>query len=187
VSTIVDSLAALFQSQQWEVTTRLPASLRDEFDLVAENDVAIAFVASCARDLLVPESTRLAAAIAAILQRGGGPKAWEAYLLLVVHGLGENDDEAVAAVQRDLTYCRKLVVHGESVLASGDPVASLARRLALLFPLSLADTGGSIDPHVLLEDGLVAQGHDREVVRALLDGLSDPRFDPVTYLANRAP
>lgn len=186
MTTVARALSALFEEHGWVVEMPPPEALAGgDFDLVAENDVAVVFVASTARPDLQRNSGRLSGAIAAALQRQGGAKMWEAYLVLLVPGLQPSDDETISEVQRDLGYCRKLVVNLDAVLGAEDPVEVLLRRLALLFPLSLADSVEGPNPAALLERGLVDRGNDLELVRGLLAAVHDPSFDPLAYFAGR--
>jgi hypothetical protein len=185
VSTIIDALGEVFRREGWIATESPPSALNSDFAFVAENDVAIVFAASTEPDLIVTDSSRLSSIIGASVLTVGGSKAWEAYLLLLVKGMTVDDDAAVTEVQRDLTYCRKVVVPTEGVLASPDPIGVLSRRLAFLFPLSFTEMVRAEEPQQLLEDGLVRRGNDRALVRGLLAGLSDPAFDPVAFLRPR--
>lgn len=186
MSTVTRLLSGVFRAEGWTIQTNPPDHLGgSEFDLVAENDVAIVFVAATTASDLRRDSTRLAASIAGALQRQGGPKVWEAYLILVAPGLRASDDEVISQVHRDLTYCRKLVVSLDAILATHDPANLLRRRLALLFPLSLAEASMSVEPAGLLERGLVERGNDPEIVRGMLAAVSDPAFDPLAFFADR--
>jgi hypothetical protein len=152
MTTVAQALATVFDQEGWVVEMPPPQALAGgDFDLVAENDVAIVFVATSERTDVQRDASRLSGTIAAALQKQGGPKIWEAYLVLIVAGLQPVDDEAILQVQRDLTYCRKLIISLDMVLGSNDPVDVLLRRLALLFPLSLTDEAEALNPGLLLE------------------------------------
>jgi len=188
MSTVTSLLIALFEQQGWAVESPPPEGLAGaDFDLVAENDVAVVFVSATKAADIQRDSAQLSASIAAALQRLGSPKVWEAYLVLLVPGLRTDHDESILQVQRDLTYCRKLVVSLDTVLGSRDPSAVLLQRLALLFPLSLVGPAEAADPATLLERGLIDRGNEPEIVRGLLAAVTDPAFDPLVYFVDRLP
>ena len=106
-------------------STRSEASLAEaglELDLVAENDAAIVFFEELSAGAIRDRAAALSAGVASVtLQAGSGVKAWEAYLVLLVTGeFSEAEDEA-QLLERDLNYCRKVVIDGSAVADGPDP------------------------------------------------------------------
>src|SRR4051812_22645998 len=83
---------------------------RLEFDLIAESPAAVVFVEAVSGQGLRRRAQQLSGEIAAVtLQAQTGAKAWEAYLVLLVT-TGWEGASAAQEIQRDLMYCRKIVI-----------------------------------------------------------------------------
>ena len=72
------------------------------------------------------------------LQPNAGIKAWEAYLVLIVSDGSAANDLAGQDVQRDVNYCRKIVIDGSSITAADDPRTAMEAVLSFFFPQVLA-------------------------------------------------
>jgi hypothetical protein len=166
----------------WTVPESTPDYRVRHFDLVAENDSAIVFAATSSSDDLTADSRRLGASIALFMQDVPGDKTWEGYLLLFVPLLSADHQEEITSVQRDLTFCRRVVIDTSTLVASPDPKRTLESRLSFLFPLSVADTTGAPDSEVILRNRLLDHGHPEPVTDALLRGMDDNQFDPIAFL-----
>lgn len=157
-------------SHGWS-TRRQPdlANAHFEFELVAENDTAIAFFTSVSGHNLRHRADSLAGAIGAItLHRDAGVKAWEAYLLLIIEGDYAAAEVIAQEVQRDLDYCRKIVLDGAGIAAAENPRAAMERALSFLFPLDAALTPSVEDVRQYLVD-LIAERHfDKTLVSELV-------------------
>ncbi len=186
MSSVQNALAQLFTERGWSVSHEVPSPLADRFVLTAENDVAVVFAASATPTELARVAAQASGAIGALMQSAGGPKAWEAYLLLAVHQIDEVDEDSLVSVQRDLTFCRKIVLDADAIVGSADPVGYLEDRLALLFPLVGVDTAQSPSARSLLEQRLKEQGHPLEIVQELIQKLDDPKFDAVAFMLSRS-
>jgi hypothetical protein len=185
MSSVESSLSELFAERGWSVAREFQDRLIGQFSLVAENDIAVAFVASAGQTDMRELAGRLSATIGAVMQASGGPKAWEAYLVIAVHALAEADEASITAIERDLAFCRKILIDADEVLGSPEPVRVLERDLALLFPLPAGPTVIGPSPTELLENNLIARGHDPEIVHGLVRGLDDSQFDPIDFLASK--
>jgi hypothetical protein len=139
-----------------------------DFDLIAENDTAIVFFASASTQTLPARADNLAGAIGAItLSLDAGVKVWEAYLLLLV----EDDVSASRVaqdVQRDLNYCRKIVLDGQAIAGAENPAAAMESALSFLFPLDSARVPTVPDVRAALVDMIVEKGLDRALVTSLV-------------------
>ncbi len=182
MNAVTPLLSDLLESHGWTVASPRYLDLGAEFTLVAENDVAIAFAADAETSTVMDNAGALSAAIGAFLGGVGGAKTWDAYLILVVPVITDDIEDDVIRVQRDLTYCRKLVLDQSGVLSTDNPTALLEQKLALLFPLRVSETVKAISPRHRLEQELIGRGTSQNQVTALLDGLTDPGFDGVSYL-----
>jgi hypothetical protein len=142
---------------------------RLRFDLVAESPTAIVFVEDVETEGLRKQADALASAIAAItLGQSAGVKAWEAYLVLIV-GRGYDEIDLLAQeIQRDLNYCRKIVLDGESISASDDTHAAMERALAFLLPVEAALSPGVEDARQHLIASLVGHGIDEALATEIV-------------------
>jgi hypothetical protein len=147
------------------------APSRLHFDLVAESDAAIVFIEAVDAHDLRARAKALSSEVAAVtLQETAGVKAWEAYLvLLITHGYTEAQ-AAAQELQRDLTYCRKIVVNGEAILGSAQPQKAMDTELSFLFPFDVA--GAELqteDVRSHLIDLITKAGVDGELVASLVN------------------
>jgi hypothetical protein len=184
VSTLLEGLVELFSTRGWRVVTGTNDPLLSRFSIIAENSVAIVFGVEIQASALTKTSLGLAGTIAAFLSPQGGPKAWEAYLLLFTEGLASVTDEELMAVKSDLNYCRRLVLDCDALLASSDGRLELERQLSPLFPLAPTGSGFQVSIEAMLEDFLIGKGHDPDTVGALVGGYGRDHFDPVAYLTS---
>jgi hypothetical protein len=123
-------------------TTRREADIAKahlNFDLIAESETAIVFFDGVSGAELRHRADSLAGAVASVtLQQGAGVKAWEAYLVLLVEDDYAGADRAAQLVQRDLDYCRKIILDGAGIAAADDPRSAMEAALSFLFPLDVA-------------------------------------------------
>jgi hypothetical protein len=157
-------------SHGWS-TRRQPelAKAHFPFELVAENETAIAFFTSVSAHNLRHRADSLAGAIGAItLQRDAGVKAWEAYLLLIVEDDYATADVAAQEIQRDLDYCRKIVLDGVGIAATDNPRVAMERALSFLFPLEVALKPTVEDVRRYLVDTIGERGFDESLVSELV-------------------
>jgi hypothetical protein len=171
MSNLIELAAAVMEEHGWE--TRREHDLAEgnlKFDLVAENETAIAFFETVGSSALARKVDALSASVAAVtLRHDAGIKAWEAYLLLLVtDGSGAATSEA-EAIQRDLSYCRKIVIDGESVGAAIDQRAAMESILSFLFPFDFALVPQVEDVREHMIELISNQGQDEELVRALVN------------------
>jgi hypothetical protein len=139
------------------------------FDLVAENETAIAFFSVVHGHSLRARADALAGAIGAItLRRDAGVKAWEAYLLLLVEDDYAAADPVAQQIQRDLDYCRKIVLDGAGITAADNPPAAMERALSFLFPLDVALAPSVEDVRTHLVDLIVEKGFNKRLVAELV-------------------
>jgi hypothetical protein len=141
------------------------------FDLVAESEAAIVFFDGVRADELRHRAESLAAAVASVtLGQGAGVKAWEAYLVLFVEDDYAGADRAAQLVQRDLDYCRKIILDGAGIAAADDPRSAMEAALSFLFPLDvvLAPTVDDVRQYLiqLMDDRGVDPGLAAELVTA---------------------
>jgi len=140
------------------------------FDFIAENQTAIVFFKTARSESLRHEADALAGAIAAVtLQQSAGVKAWEAYLVLIVEDDYESADATAQVVQRDLDYCRKIVLNGQGIAASDDPWGSVEDSLSFLFPLDVAAVPGVEDVREYLTALIAEKGFDKNLVASLVN------------------
>lgn len=182
---LFDGMAQLFSANGWRVETHSRDALLSPFGIVAENDVAIVFGAEIGASEFVTGSSALAATIAAFMSPRGEPKVWEAYLLLAVKEFAMVPEDDLIAVQRDLNYCRRIVVNSDAVLADDNHAEALKRQMLLLFPFVPAELEPAVSVEKLLEDQLVSRGNDPEIVGDLVRNVTNSHFDPLAYLAER--
>jgi hypothetical protein len=180
---IRDTFETLFTSHGWGVA-RQADSLTSQFILIAENDLAIVFVAASSSDRILSDARQLSAAVATLLQDAPGDKTWEAYLLLALPSIEVTDQDSVVRVQRDLTFCRKVVLDLSRVTASSDPLGAMEDQVSFLFPLPITEGGIAPEARDLLKVQLVQRGTNEEAVEGLLDGIEDPNFDPTEFLSS---
>lgn len=179
-----DVLRLVLETHGWTVITESHDARAKEFDLIAENQSAIVFVYTSASTRLEADSRRLGARIASLMQESPSEKSWEAYLVLLVPLLTDNDQGMIGRVQRDLTFCRRVLIETRTVTGARNTAAELEQRLGFLFPLSLTDVTATPDAPELLRLSLVQRGSAAELVTAMLDGIDDPKFDPIAYLTD---
>ena len=140
-----------------------------EFDLVAESETAIVFFDSVRGQDLRQRADALSGAVVAVtLQRDAGVKAWEAYLVLVVSDDYVAADTAAQAVQRDLNYCRKIIIDGAGIAAAADLRATMEAALSFLFPLDVASAPTLEDVRQHLIQLISEQGYDEALVGELV-------------------
>src|SRR4051812_26762426 len=117
MASLVEYAESVMAGHGW--STRSEAALAEsglELDLVAENDAAIVFFEELPATAIRDRAAALSAAVASVtLQAGSGVKAWEAYLVLLVTGELSEAEEEAQRLQRDLNYCRKVVIDGSAV------------------------------------------------------------------------
>lgn len=144
---------------------------QDRFVLVAESEIAVLFAAEVAAAGLEYEAASLSARIGAFLGgfASGNPKAWEAYLCLVVSGGISERPSLAAAVERDLQFCRKLVIDADVSDVEHDPNVALASAIAPLLPLVLDGAFLQEDPFSKLDNRLVVAGQPRQLVSLMFD------------------
>lgn len=168
---LVDLAADVLAEHGWRTTRQLatvPSSL--EFDLVAESEAAIAFFETVSGSGLRRKADVLAANVASVtLQADAGVKAWEAYLVLLVTDEFSRRVAEAQEVQRDLSYCRKIVLDGGRILAANDAARAMEAELAFLFPLTLAPEAASQNVRARLVQLVTGKGHDEALVRSLVD------------------
>ena len=145
----------------------------------------MAFVVRLDSQGLHREVLECAGAVASVLQRLGGIKAWEGYLLVLVDGLSQLPPEDQAEVQRDLTYCRRILIDAQRVeLDVDNSLSYLMRELALLFPLSASEVGDLVEVNDLLIDELVRRGNERTLVTHLVRGLDASEVDGLSTVSD---
>ena len=170
MTALTELAADVMTAHGW--STRRQSELTDGnigFDLVAENDAAIAFFSLVDAQSLRARADTLAGAIGAItLRRDAGVKAWEAYLLLLVEDDYALADAAAQQIQRDLSYCRKIVLDGAGIAASNNPPAAMERALSFLFPLDVAVSPAVDDVRGHLVDLIAEKGFDKSLVAELV-------------------
>ena len=165
-------------------TTRQESAIAKEhleFDLIAESEAAIVFFETTIDgSQLRRKAKALSAAVAAVtMQPGAGAKAWEAYLVLLVGGgLSPSEAGTAESVQRDLGYCRKVVLDGDAIEEAPDPRAAMDQALSFLFPLDTVITPAVRDVRSHLINWLDENGFDQDLAEALVssfDSESDCR------------
>lgn len=176
-------LVALLASERWEVMNSPSDPALSAFVLVAENPVAVLFVARSDAASLKADAQTNGAAIGAYLHARGGPKVWEGYLVLLAESYGQLTHDELSNVQRDLTYCRKIVIDAQVLRLTTDPEAWLRDELAMLFPLRLERPDDLVSVPALLQDELVGRGVDPQTASDLIMSASDPSFNAIEYLA----
>jgi hypothetical protein len=182
MNSLLDALERLFNGHGWEVRRKGVDPRFAAFALVAESEVAIAFVQQVLPTSFVSDVASLSAAVGNFLHDRVGPKAWEAYLVLLVDGMASIDADDLEVVQRDLTWCRKVIVDAQQIRTADDQLAYLEGQLAILFPLDA--TEAEVPPSVrkLLINELIARGLPRELVEYLASKSEDDDFDAVSFL-----
>jgi hypothetical protein len=171
MSELIDLAESVMATHGW-TTRREPEVARAHlhFDLIAENEVAIVFFDSVPGSALRDRAEALSAAVAAVtLQESAGVKAWEAYLVLVVSEGYIAADADAQAVQRDLSYCRKVVIDGEGIAAAIDSRRQMEAALSFLFPLDVASVPRVDDVRQHLIQFISEKGYDRALVTALVN------------------
>lgn len=177
------ALRQLFVSRGWSVPAELPSLLASaEFIFTAENDLAVVVATVTPGSELRRAASHASAAIATLVQAHEGPKAWEVYLLLAAHDLNDVDQDTIVSVQRDLLFCRKIILDADLLASAAEPMTYLAPKLSLLFPLARIDTEAGPSPSELLERSLVDKGHPANTVRTLMNGIDETGFDPLGFL-----
>jgi hypothetical protein len=180
---VEDALGQLFVSRGWSVPAILPSLLaRAEFTFSAENDLAVVVATGTPGSELRAAASHASAAIANLVQAHQGAKAWEVYLLLAAHDLDDVDEDTIVSVQRDLTFCRKIILDANVLADAAQAMSYLVPKLSLLFPLARIDTEAGPSPSELLENSLVEKGHPVTTVRALMNGIDETGFDPMAFL-----
>jgi len=164
---VESALATLLDQHGWRVTTE-PAD-RPEFSVLAENAVAVLFAASVRADDVSVDVGRLAGLVSSSVMLTGGPKAWEAVLVLLAFGMRDELREAAARAERDLTYCRKVVIDAAVVESSEDPPREIERELAFLFPLAIRAEEQGMGPLNYLQVHLESRGHPPALIHALVE------------------
>jgi hypothetical protein len=153
--------------------TRTEGRLGDErleFDLIAESPAAIVFIEAVSGQGLRRRAQQLSGEIAAVtLQAQTGAKAWEAYLVLLVTQGWEIGKPSAQEIQRDLMYCRKIVIDAEPILDAEDPESEMNAALGFLFPLDLGVGMATEDVRSHLIDLLAKDGLDRDLVTSLVN------------------
>lgn len=174
---LIELTADVMTSHGWSIRRQSAlAKANVGFDLVAENETAIAFFGSAHGHSLRARADALAGAIGAItLRRDAGVKAWEAYLLLLIEDDYAAVDPVAQQIQRDLDYCRKIVLDGAGIAAADNPPAAMERALSFLFPLDVALAPSAEDVRVHLVDLIAEKGFDKSLVAELV-----ARFDQET-------
>lgn len=175
---LIDQAEAVLLGHGW--TTHREAEMSSagfEFDLVAENETAIVFLETVAASALQRKAETLSAAVATVtLQRAAGVKAWEAYLVLIVTDRYEEVDHEAQRLQRNLDYCRKVVLDGSRIAATVDHAAAMEAALAFLFPLELEAAPGVENVRSRLIELLVGRGFDAALVDSLVNEFdSEPK------------
>jgi hypothetical protein len=161
------ALRSVLDRNGWALPVRPPARLED-FAVVGESPVSVLFAARTTASALPVDAARLAGVISAAVLSRGGPKVWEAILVLLVSGIRKDDEHKIAAVERDLTYCRKVVVDSASIEESSDPEKKMEAQLSFLFPLSALPTESDRGPLGHLEAHLAELGYAQQFVEALI-------------------
>ena len=178
-------LTQAFLTHGWDVRDQAELTTAGlTFDVLAENDTAIVFCKVLPADELgtVPELSGQLAAIT--LRPPAKLKSWEAYLVLVVTDLSELSMEKAQHVQQDLNYCRKVILDGDAILQSDDPLSEAVAKLTFLFPLEAAVPHWLPDVHKLLIDKLVARGIDATLSAALVQGFQEPECRCISVLSS---
>jgi hypothetical protein len=167
---LIDLAADVMASHGWSTRKRTElANVGAGFDLVAENETAIVFFDIVRGPGLRARTDALAGAIGAItLRSDAGVKAWEAYLVLLVVEDYPADETVVQQVQRDLDYCRKIVLDGGGIAAAENPPAAMERALSFLFPLDVALAPAVADVRASLVDLIVEKGFDKSLITNLV-------------------
>lgn len=168
---LIDLAESVMSAHGWAVRRQRDiAKAHLEFDLIAENETAIVFFETVSGQRLRRRADELAAAVAAVtLQPAAGPKAWEAYLVLLVTEGYSAHEVAADAVQRDLNYCRKVVVDGAAIADSPDPHGAMEAALSFLFPLDVASAPSVGDVRQHLIELISERGIDAILVRELVN------------------
>ncbi len=175
---LVGILLSTFSSRGWSIRDTVTSREAGySFDLVAESETAVVFVSALPAVEVPDRVFDLTAEVASLTLRQVSAKAWEAYLVLVATGLESDTAEPLQDIQRNLDYCRKVVVDGDAILSADDPAAEAASALAFLFPLEVFDEGVLPDVRSLLLSRLAARGIPSELARAMLDGFQEERCD----------
>ena len=78
-------------------------------------------------------------------------------------------DAEAQAVQRDLSYCRKVVIDGESIAAAIDSRRQMESALSFLFPLDVASLPRVEDVRDHLIQFLNEKGYDHTLVTTLVN------------------
>ncbi len=167
---VIELAEAVLVDHGW--TTHREAEMSSagfDFDLVAESETAIVFLEAVAAASLRRRAETLSAAVAAVtLQREAGVKAWEAYLVLIVtDGYADIDSDA-QRVQRNLDYCRKVVLDGCRIATTTYPYGAMEDSLSFLFPLEMNSAPTVENVRSRLIELVVEQGHDASLVESLV-------------------
>jgi len=170
MTTLLDLAAEVMQGHGWN--TRLRPDLAHahlDFELVAESETAIAFFSVVSGHGLRHRADSLAGGIGAVtLQRDAGVKAWEAYLVLIIEDDYPAADAVAQQVQRNLDYCRKIVIDGAGIAAADNPRVDMERALSFLFPLDVALVPTVEDVREYLVELISERGFDKILVAELV-------------------
>ncbi len=172
---VTDLLKTLFKEHGWAVATRERlAEAGLDFDLMAESDTVVAFARALPVDSVATSVDGLSAQLATLTLSRVDAKSWEAYLLLLVGGIHDSDVAALQETQRDLNYCRKVIVSTDQIVSSEQPLEALRRALSLFFPLDVFDGTLLPDVRALLVDELIRRRIRPTVARSLVSAFDTP-------------
>lgn len=183
---LAEVLREVFSRRGWEVKTR--ASMKAtglSFDFVAENDTAVVFAVVLPVNQVLSSSTELASEVASVTLRRPNSKSWEAYLILATTGISEETVEGLQDVQRDLNYCRKIILDGDALLRADDAVEKAYETLSFLFPLDVMDAGVLPDVRSLLVEHLIARGLRQPLPQSLLDHFQDDECQCISLMSGQ--